>query len=151
MSKRISKAKREAWTRYEQTMLDAKAAALALADALERYARRCQGFPGEYFQAACQAADEYQAATRKAQPYHFGCLPHFNSGWVVNSEAEDLLSAIRELRGSAVPVSVRAWTWPMVRTAVAYRYERDGVAGFYDVELASMRPFGSSRRDPLAA
>ena len=55
---------------------------------------------------------------------------------------------MRELRGTALSVT---GVGEDGRKIAAYRYADDGIAGFYDVELRSMRRYGSPRREPQTA
>lgn len=133
------------WASYERAMLAAQTTSLALADALERYLRA--GLYGWHspFHAACQAADVHQAALRSAAQYHFATIAGYTSGHVINLDETELLGAMRELRGTALPVVTGR---PDGGKVVTYRYADDGIAGYFAQELRSMRRFGSPRRRP---
>ncbi len=134
------------WATYEAAMLAARAAAFTFADAIERYLRAGVGnFPGASFHAACDAANVYGGAVRAAEPYHHATIRAWNCGAVINMDADELLALMRELRGTAVPVAIHGTDG---RKVASFRYADDGIAGFYDVELRSMRRYGSPRRVP---
>jgi hypothetical protein len=134
------------WATYEAAMLAARAAAFALADAIEWYLRSgVNHFPGASFHAACDAANVYGGAIRAAEPYHHATIRPWNCGAIINMDADELLDLMRELRGTAVPVVIHAADG---RKVASLRYADDGIAGFYDVELRSMRLYGSPRRVP---
>ena len=140
MKKMTAAAKKAAlWAAYETTMRAARAAALAFADALEAYLRRIHRIPGEAFIAATVAADRYMLAVEAARPYHFGAIRVYSSSDVINLEPFKLLEIMRELRGSQLPI------------AAAVVYADNGIAGFFALELRSMRRFGSPRRSPTEA
>lgn len=127
------------WVAYVMTMDAARVVCLALADALERYLRK-DTFAT--FDAACNAADRYRGAMIEAHPYHFGAMPIFHSGFVINDTPEQLLAMVRELRGSEKPLVIvqgnRAWS-------VMY-YADNGIAGYFAGEVKAMTQFGSPRR-----
>jgi hypothetical protein len=130
-------------------MLAARAAAFALADAIERYLRSgVDNFPGASFHAACDAANVYGGAIRAAEPYHHATIRPWNCGAIINMDADEMLDLMRELRGTAVPVVIHAADG---RKVASFCYADDGIAGFYDVELRSMRRYGSPRRVPQSA
>lgn len=137
-----TKKQRETWAAYVAAMTTAEEAALTFADALERYLRAGSS-PFHHFDEACRCADAYRYAATQAAEYHFGTVAIYGSGHVVNCDANELLSIVRELRGSSIPVTVRG----NGRTLAGYRYADDGIAGFYRVEVRSMRRFGKPRRD----
>ena len=127
------------WVAYVMVMDTARVVSLALADALERYLRK-DTFAT--FDAACNAADRYRGAMLEAQPYHFGVMPIFHSGFVINDTPEQLLAMMRELRGSEKPLVIvqgnRAWS--------AMHYADNGIAGYFAGEVKAMTRFGSPRR-----
>lgn len=134
------------WPTYEAAMRSARAAAFALADAIERYLRKgINSFPGVAFQNACDAANAYAQAVRVAAPYHFATIHPWDCTAIINFDADELLDLMRELRGTALSVT---GVGADGRKIAAYRYADDGIAGFYDVELRSMRRYGSPRREP---
>lgn len=84
---------------------------LVLARALERYARAYHRIGHGSFDDACRAADLYRCATGD---YRYG------SGFVVNASPDELLEAIRDLRGAVSSVSKRIDTG---RTVVAFQFQ----------------------------
>jgi len=134
------------WSAYIDMMTKAEHAALALADALEVYLRR--GLHRDIhcsFDDACRAADTYFSAIRRAEPYHCGTVRSYYSGHVINLTADELLEAMRELRGTAVCHRV---THPDGTCTMVPQFADDGIAGFFRQEVKSMEPFGSPRRTP---
>jgi hypothetical protein len=134
------------WTAYVTTMEAAKKAALTLADALETYLRR--GFHRDIhpsFDDACRAADGYFGAIRRAEPFHWGTMPSYYSGHVINSNADELIDVMRELRGTAI---YHRMTHADGSSTMVPREADNGVAGFFRQEVKSMEPFGSPRRTP---
>ncbi len=136
------------WEMYVRLMRAASQAALDFADALEAYLHRgVDAPPGRAFDKACATAAIYSAAVAEAQPYHFGLIPSHGAGLVINASADELLEVMRELRGTAISRSVRG---PDGRAVAGFVYADDGIAGYFRVELRSMRLFKRPRRDPLA-
>ena len=147
MKRRESKAARRIWDEYVVLMGAARDAANALANTLEVYLRKgvhTNSF--RLFDDACRAADAYRGALRRAEPYHFGTMPQWYSGHIINSSEDELIDAMRELRGTAVYHRV---THPDGTSTMEPRYARNGVAGFFELEVAAMKPFGSPRRMPV--
>lgn len=134
--------KRRMWRRYVEVMKRAEHAALNLADALERYLRKSERM--DIFQCACDLTYRYTEAMRAAEPYHFGTMPNFGDSSIWNLDPMDLLAFIRDLRGAATPHTVRRGR----RAHAGFRYQDDGVAGFFRIEVRSMRRFGVPRRNP---
>jgi hypothetical protein len=134
------------WARFEAAMLAAEAACLAFANALEVYLRKGgnEVAHNPAFQATCAAADACGAAILAAEEFHFASIPYCSGSLVYNLDTADLLALMRELRGSAIPVSTTAGS----RTRSSIEYAEDGMAGFYRCELRSMRPFGTPRKRP---
>lgn len=134
------------WAIYTNTMRVAEQAALSFADALELYLRKGVHSPGfRYLDAACAAANMYMTALRRAEPFHVGALPEYCQGHVINWSEDEMLAAMRELRGTAV---YRRLTHPDGSSKMVPRYADDGIAGFFRQEVKSMKPFGSPRRMP---
>jgi hypothetical protein len=143
------------WTTYTAVMARAASAADALAAALEAYLRaggnRCER-PGNIaaFHASCDAAEVYTAAVRAAEPWHFGTIPSFRTGEIVNLGNEELRAFLHELRGSIVYRSSRDPRDP--RRIVSAPVSTDnGIAGFFRSEVRCMARFGSPRRAPSNA
>jgi hypothetical protein len=136
---RMNESQLTAWFVYEAAMVAARDAALALADTLEAYIRHDST---RMFHAACDAATNYWSKVKAAQPYHFGAIPMFRDGHVVNSDADQLLAFVRELRGSERPIVRREGD----RVYSTMAFADNGIAGFFLTEVAAMRQFGSPRR-----
>lgn len=135
---RMTKAQRATWDAYVTAMEAARTAALTLADTLEKYLRN----PDRRFHEACVAADRYRGAMIVAEQYHFGAIPFFGSGHIINEEPEALLAFMRDIRGSENPMIILDGE----RTISKMRYADNGIAGFFALEVRSMRRFGSPRR-----
>jgi len=143
--KRQTKKQKAVWADYERIMLAARDAARSLADAFEDYARRVnRDYVGSWLETVRLAEHRYADAMRAADGYHFASMPRFG-GYGINASAEELLAAARELRGTAIPVTIEG---PEGRRCATFRYGDDGIAGFFHMELRSMRKFGSPRRMP---
>ncbi len=134
-------------------MSAAGSAALTLADAIEAYLRKGGGDVdwNRAFQPACDAANQYLGAIRAAEPYHFGTIPRISSSHIINLSNDELLCVMRELRGQLRSLVVGAPNG--VRTAILVPSE-DGAAGFFALEVQSMRRFVTNsltmRRDPVS-
>jgi hypothetical protein len=145
MPKRTAK-RSKIWADYVAVMRAAEDAALAFADALERYLRKgVHAHPFRGLDAACRAANAYSVAIDRAKPYHCGVIPAWYSGHVINSSEDELISVMRELRGTAVYHRVMHVDGA---STMVPRYADDGIAGFFRQELKAMEPFGSPRRTP---
>jgi hypothetical protein len=134
------------WSAYVKAMEAASDAALVLANALEIYLRK--GVHRDVhpsFDYACQAADSYMGAARRAEPFHCGTIRTYYSGHVINLTADELLDVVRELRGTAVYHREAKHDGS---STMFFRYADDGIAGFFRQEVKSMEPFGSPRRTP---
>ncbi len=140
------------WTTYAAAMAHAASAADALAAALDAYLRAGGNYcerPGNIaaFHASCDAAEVYTSAVRAAEPWHFGTIPSFRTGEVVNLGNEELLAFLHDLRGSIVYRSSRDPRDP--RRIVSAPVSTDnGIAGFFRSEVRCMTAFGSPRRVP---
>lgn len=125
-------------------MMAARQAALDLADALEQYIRRgTEASWNRAFQPACEAANHYRRSVTAAEKYHFAVIPRYSAGHVINLDGAALLAVVRELRGrmrSVVEVH------PDGRKTARFVPSEDGIAGFFELEVRSMRRFGKPRR-----
>lgn len=144
----------EIWADYVDIMADAAGAADCLATKLEAFVRRgaSLGAPGgvDAFHAACLAAGRYRRAVDAAAPWHFGTIPTFTEGHVVNLGADELRAFARELRGGIIYAVQRDQDDP--RRAVSAPVSTDnGIAGFFRAEVRAMAAFGTPRRTPEAA
>lgn len=141
---RITKAQR--WTAYVAIMRGAEKAALDFADAAERFLRHENtAWWQPYYGDACRAAERYHAAVQRAEPFHFGTIRAVTASDVLNANAAELLAMVRAIRGTPVPVTL---TGEDGRRLAAFRYADDGLAGFFRLEVRSMRRYGAPRRDP---
>jgi len=135
------------WAEYVATMNAAENAARTFADVLETYLRKgVHSGSFRLFDDACRAADAYRGAIWRAQPYHCGTIPEWYSGHIINSSEDELIDVMRELRGTAVYHRVQH---PNGTFTMVPKYATDGIAGFFDLEVKAMEPYGSPRRVPV--
>lgn len=138
--------KKQLWATYVSLMFAARAAALALADAFERYLLvQHRDYMGRVLHDTTIAEYAWKLARDAAEPYHFAPLKSF-CGYAVNASPDEILAAVRELRGSEVPHVVERKDGE--GKLVSYRYENDGIAGYFVGEVRSMAKFNAPRRLP---
>lgn len=145
--RKLRPSRAEVWAHYLTVMEAAGKAALDLADAIETYLRKsvAGGISVRSFHAACEAADRYWAAVKKAQPFHRAVITQCTSSHIINLENFELLAMMRELRGSMRSMVVGDPAG--VRTAMLVPSE-DGIAGFFALEMRSMQRFQAPRHIP---
>lgn len=148
----MSRSRRALWVAYKQAMLAARQACFALADAIEGYLRidpRAQMFRGH--ELLFKPTWRYRETTRLAAQYHLAAMPSVPLGLGINETNEELLELMRELRGTPIAKVTRDGRRRLIR----FVYADDGCAGFFAVELRSMRrfrkPVEAVREDRFAA
>lgn len=133
-------------------MLAAAAASDALARAIDRYLR-LGGLelhkPGSHqaFQDMCSLAEHYTAATRDAEPWHYGTIPAFTTSHAINLDNRELRAFLRDLQGSIIYRSSRDPQDPR-RVVSAPVCTDNGIAGYFRSEVRSMTALGVPRRTP---
>ena len=127
---------------FVAVMLAAAAASDALARAIDRYLR-LGGLelhkPGSHqaFQDMCSLAEHYTAATRDAEPWHYGTIPAFTTSHAINLDNRELRAFLRDLQGSIIYRSSRDPQDPR-RVVSAPVCTDNGIAGYFRSEVRSM-------------